>query len=318
MIKRTLLYLCLFAVALYGYRALLYAGLRHNRQGIFHKYNEMFSGRGPRYDVLFMGSSRAEMHFDPRIFDSVTQLNSYNIGISGATPKINFELLKVFCARHQAPRYLVYDIDFYGLKYETDTLSAFPRYFPYLEDKGLRTALSAIDARFPSFYYNPLHSLPYTQVRYLSAAIHGWLNVPGKYDTFCYKGHQAGSPGEGFAYRRQPPGYAYIHPLKRAYIDSVILFAKQHQVQLLLVSSPIFCGGKQHVINKKQLTSQLHDIAVQNGLSYLDETEPAYCYDSRLFVDNHHLNTVGAGLFTRAFSEKFYNICVKSALIQGE
>lgn len=312
MIKKTVIYALLFVSALYLYRELLYTGLRKNAQGIFHKYNDMFLD-SMRYDVLFMGSSRAEMHYNPRIFDSITGLSSYNIGISGATPKINFAFLKAFCASHPAPQYLVYDIDFYGLKYEADTLPGFPHCFPYLGNTALRHELLRIDPRFNSFYYNPLHSLPYTQTRYLSASVHGWLGVLGKYDSFCYKGYQTADPALGCRDLPQKPHYSYIHLQKRAYIDSIIRFSKDHHIQLLLESSPVFGGGS-GLINKQQLTGQLRNIATENGLEYDDDSAPWFCNDKGYFADNHHLNEKGSSLFSGLFSARFHNIYLKFPL----
>lgn len=313
MIKKSVIYALLFISALYLYRELLYTGLRKNAQGIFHKYNEMFLDTGTRYDVLFMGSSRAEMHYNPRIFDSVTGLQSFNIGISGATPKVNFVFLKAFCANHPAPRYLVYDIDFYGLKYEADTLQGFPHSFPYLGNKALRAQLMTVDPRVNSFYYNPLHSLPYTQMRYLSASVHGWLGVLGKYDSYCYKGYQTAPPAAGCRYSAQKPHYSYIHLQKRAYIDSIIQFSKGNHIQLVLESSPVFGGGSE-LINKQQLTGQLMNIAMENGLDYYDDSAPWYCNDKGYFEDNHHLNQEGSSLFSGLFSARFHNIYLKFPL----
>lgn len=316
MIKRTLLYALLFISALYLYRELLYTGLRKNAQGIFHKYNEMFLD-STRYDVLFMGSSRAEMHYNPRIFDSVTGLSSYNIGISGATPRINFAMLRAFCAKHPTPRYLVYDIDFYGLKYGVDTLPGFPHCFPYLGEKAVRRELQVIDPRFNSFYYNPLHSLPYTQVRYLSASVHGWLGVPGKYDSFCYKGYQTADPSLGCNDVPLKAHYSYIHLQKRAYIDSIIRFAKDHGIRLVLQSSPVYRGSGE-VVNKQQLIGQLRNIAIQNRLDYHDDSEPWFCNDKAYFTDPHHLNEKGSTLFSGIFSARFHNIYLKFPLSGGK
>jgi hypothetical protein len=58
---------------------------KKTNKGVFNKYNELFLKQGNTYDVLFLGSSRAEMHFNPKVFDEITGLNSYNMGMSGAS-----------------------------------------------------------------------------------------------------------------------------------------------------------------------------------------------------------------------------------------
>lgn len=290
----------------YAYRTFLYTGLRKNKAGIFAKYTELFEGH-TKYDAVFLGSSRAEMHYHPEIFDSITQLNSYNIGISGASPKICLSILKAYCKQHGKPRYVIYNIDAYSLKHDSNTLYSFARYFPYLSNEYLRKELQKIDPRFNSFYYNAFHSLPYSQIDYLSASLHGWLNTPGKYDTLCYKGYQTSEMNASLFRTNQPPHYSYIHVKNRAYIDSVIQFCQLQEIQLLLVSSPIYQKANQQIINKNQITEQLQNIAYTHKIDFWDYSGGKLSADSNLYTDYHHLNRAGASLFSRQFSHDFNN-----------
>lgn len=306
MIKKILLYSCVFTVCLYAYRVFLYAGLRKNKEGVFAKYTEILEGQ-TTYDAVFLGSSRAEMHYHPGIFDSITRLHSYNIGRSGASVKICLSLLKIYCKQHHNPRYVIYNIDAYTLKHDSDTLYSFAMYFPYLGNDYLRKELQTIDSRFNSFYYNAFHSLPYSQIDYLSASLHGWLNKPGKYDTLCYKGYQTSEINAPLFRTAQVPHYSYIHPHNRAYIDSIIQFCKKQHLQLLLVSSPVYQKGNQEIINKAQVSAQLRNIASINKIDFWDYSDGALSLDSNLYTDYHHLNRTGASLFSRQFSKDFNN-----------
>ena len=188
MIKKITTYIIAIVCILFVYRVFLYTGIKKNKQGIFNKYNELFLKEGNTYNVLFLGSSRAEMHFDTETFDAITGQNSYNLGNSGAWPKMSFALLKTYCAQHQLPKHVVYNVDYFWLQNENDKLLNCPSLFPYLENNNLRTNLNAIDGRYNYFYINPLQSLPYTQLSFLSASLHGWLNKPGMYDSLWHKG----------------------------------------------------------------------------------------------------------------------------------
>lgn len=259
-----------------------------------------------------MGSSRAEMHFNPKIIDSITGLNSYNIGISGATPKISLAILKTFCLQHKAPKFLIYNLDYFALKYDSNKLYSFPRYFPYLQNTVLRKELNQIDNRFTSFYYNPFHSLPYSQIDYLSASLHGWFNVPGKYDTLCYKGYQTAEINAPLHRSVKKPVYSFIHLTNRQYIDSIIQFSKTNNIKLLLVCSPILNNGANEVINKTQIVTQIQNIAYLNGIQYWDYSEGNISKNQSLFVDNKHMNREGSALFSALFSKDFHNKYVKT------
>lgn len=292
---------------LFAYRAFLYKGIRKNKQGVFNKYNELFLKEGNQYNVLFLGSSRAEMHFNPKIFDSITGLNSYNMGISGASPKISLSLLKTYCKQHQKPTFIVFNVDYFSLQNDTDRLNDFPRYFPYLSNTHLKNELNQLDNRFNSFYCNPLHSLPYTQIGYLSASLHGWLSITGKYDTLMYKGFQTSEIKKIFIEKESTPIHSFISAKNRQYIDSLILYTKTNQMKLLLVTSPIYGEGSYKVNNKTILSNQLKNISLINHIPYFDYTDSVAFNEKILFADYLHLNRKGAYKFTSNFSFAFHN-----------
>ncbi len=314
MIKKIGIYTIAFICLLFVYRAFLYTGIKKNKQGIFNKYNELFLKEGNTYDVLFLGSSRAEMHFNPKVFDEITGLNSYNMGVSGASPKISLALLKTYCGQHQKPKYIIFNIDYFSLQNDTDRLNDFPRYFPYLNNAYLKNELNQMDNRFNSFYYNPLHSLPYTQVEYLSTALHGWLNISGKYDTLMYKGYQTSELKEINTEDEPKPIYSFISIKNRNYIDSLIRFTSSNNIKLILVTTPVFGGGKKNVINKSTLSNQLKNISYINHINYFDYTDSIEFQKTELFADYFHLNRKGALKFSRSISLTFDNILGKKAL----
>lgn len=299
---------------LFVYRAFLYTGIKKNKQGIFNKYNELFLKEGNAYDALFLGSSRAEMHFNPKVFDAITGLNSYNMGISGASPKISLALLKTYCKHHQKPKFIIFNIDYFSLQNDTDRLNDFPRYFPYLSNTDLRNELNQMDNRFNSFYYNPLHSLPYTQINYLSTAIHGWLNISGKYDTLMYKGYQTSEVKKIIVKKTLKPICSFISIKNRAYIDSLIFFTKTNHIKLVLITSPIYGAGNNQISNKNALSNQLKNIAFIHHIPYFDYTDSIIYNHKDLYADDLHLNREGAYLFTSSFSSYFHNNLAQNTL----
>lgn len=254
------------------------------------------------------------MHFHPRITDSITGLNSFNSGISGASLKVSYALLKTYLNQHQKPKFIILNIDYFSLKNDTDRLNEFPRYFPYLTNDFLRTELNTIDDRFNSFYYNPLHSLPYSQIQYLSASLHGWLKIPGKYDTLMYKGFETNIPNKSFFREPTKPINSYISIKNRQYIDSLISLCKSKNIKLTLVTSPVFGNGNLDVLNKSALTKQLNNIAYINHIPYLNYTDSLEFNNSDLYSDQYHLNLSGALKFSLSFSKGFNNILIEKPL----
>lgn len=293
-----------FITGLFVVRELIYMGVRMNKQGVYEKYNTMFLKENA-YDVVFLGSSRAETHFNPHIFDSITGAFSYNLGVTGATPRIAFAVLKAYCFKSKKPKYIVFDLDFHFLKHGIDTIRHFPRYFPFLANDVLLQEFNNIDDRFISFKYNPFHSMPYSNVRMLGASLHGWLNKQGKYDTTYYKGY-AGVIFDEFPHKKvHHPFYGFIHVRERAYIDSIIHFSQRNKINLILVSSPMYKGAEDEMLNKKAVVTQLKNIALINKLEYWDMSKSAYSNKEEYFTDNFHMSAPGARLFTLGFAFNF-------------
>ncbi len=268
---------------------------------MFEKYNTIFL-KQDAFNVLFLGSSRAETHFDPKIFDSITGLKSYNAGITGATPRIAFAVLRAYLLNHPPPKYLVFDVDLHFLKYDVDTIRSFPRFFPYLSNPVLLEQFNKIDGRFVSFKYNPIHSLPYSGIGLLSASLHGWLDIEGKYDTVYYKGFQRTTFYDTILPLSTEPVTSWFNVTERTYLDSIILLSKNNKTDVLLVSSPMFLGGDKGIKNKKKIVSQLYNIAALNHLTFKDITSPPFAKRRDCFADMYHLSDKGSVLFTNDFS----------------
>jgi len=299
-IKKLILYLAVFIISLYAVREFIYTGTRKNSSGVFEKYNTIFLKKN-LYDVLFLGSSRAETHFDPSVFDSLTGFNSYNLGVTGGTPRIAYSVLRAYCSASALPKYIIFDVDLHFLKYGVDTIRNFPNYFPFLNNDELLRRFSSIDKRFASFHYNPVHSLPYSGIGLLGASLHGWLGKTGKYDSLYYKGFMKNVFNKPMQVREVTKSYSYINPLERRYMDSIIIFSRKNGIELFLVTSPIYKGGSEHLANKEQVISQMKNIALINHLNYADFTETDFSHLAELFADPYHLTGKGAALFNRRF-----------------
>lgn len=313
MIRKIILYILIFIGAAYVLREIIYTGLRKNKSGIYEKYTTIFLKEN-NYDVLFLGSSRAETHFDPKIFDSITGHNSYNLGATGATPRIVYGILKAYCYKSKLPKYLVFDIDWHYLRKRTDTVKHFMRYFPYLENEVLLDQFSKIDHRFPMFKYNALYSLPYSKWRLLAASSNGWLGKTGKYDSLYYKGFLKMVFIDSLKPIPIRRSHAFINRTERMYLDSIILFSRSNNIQLLMVTSPMFAGGLVENSNKNNIIKQLKNIAKIGGSHYEDLSSSWFSSQKACFADYYHMTAKGARLFTVDFSRFFQQYFEKKAV----
>lgn len=306
MIKKIFLYFICLTALLFGVRRLHYYGLLKQEKGYYAKYKTAFFNKN-NFNVLFLGSSRVEMHYDTRIFDSLTGKNSFNLSLAGATPRVAFAALKAYLANSSAPEIIFYEADYHFLKYPSAEIKEFNNYFPFLKNETLRREFNSIDKRMNHFYYNPYYSFPYTGFKNLSTSLHGWLNIPNKTDSLYHKGYLKEVFRPHLDYIASTPAYSWFSSLERNYLDSIIIICNQKNIDLTLITSPMFAGGKLDVANKKEIISQLENIATINKIQYYDLSSLPFCNRRGLFIDHYHMNAAGATKFTLFFAGFFSN-----------
>jgi hypothetical protein len=293
---------------LYVYRYLLYTGIKKNTNGIYSKYNTLFLNKNNNYDLLFIGSSRAEMHFNPKVFDSICHVNSFNFGISGASTKLNFILLKTYLNQHHHPKRILYNVDYFALDSDSDRILNFTRFFPYLSNSQLLEGLNKIDSRFYSFYINPIHSLPYTQFNAISNSLHGWFNIAGKYDSLMYMGYQTSLIQSFNDNKIIAPQFNTITRQNANYIDSIISLSKKHSIQLIAITSPFYQENLGLPIDKKlSLSKELNNLFMKHKTPYFDYSDSLISLNKIYFSDYLHLNKKGSTIFSIQLSHILNN-----------
>ncbi|MBL7920634.1 MAG: hypothetical protein JNJ40_09995 [Bacteroidia bacterium] len=281
-------------------------GLLKQKSGFYNKYKTCFFEKND-YNVLFLGSSRVEMHYNTHLFDSLTGKNSFNLSLAGATPQVAFAALKAYLQNSKAPTYLIYEIDYHFLKYKSTEVKEFNNYFSFLSNKTLLCEFTKIDERMPHFYYNAYYSWPYTGLKNISTSLHGWLNIPNKTDSLYYKGYLKEVLRPQLNYVPIIRYHTFFNLNDRNYLDSIILLCKKNSTNISLISSPIFAGGEVDLVNKKQIITQLKNIALIHQITYSDLSSLPFCSDRSCFVDHYHLNYKGALKYSLILSRFFNN-----------
>jgi hypothetical protein len=301
--KKSITYI-LFAIALtYIVRELEYYGIRKNKTGLFAKFNTVFEETN-NFDLLIIGSSRAESHYRPDILDSATGLNCYNAGMIGATMPFIEGTLEAYLEHSTAPKYVVLNIDYHMFIASDDSIRYFPSYFAYLDNDALYKKFSERDKRFVFFKWIPFYSMPYFNAKYLDNSVRGFLNVPGKYDTAYIKGYTPipiHDPRDldTLTYKPYSP---WLKESSWASLDSIISLCHQKKIKLIFVMSPLYHKLSECIVNEKQIIEKFQKMADKEGFVLFDYSHTPISQDKNLFSDMDHLNRAGALAFSRLFS----------------
>jgi len=312
LIKKIIIHTVCVTLGLYGLRYLHWKGLLQQEQGYYAKYRTAFLEKN-EYDVVFLGSSRVAMHYNTAMFDSLTGSNSFNLSLSGATPRVSLAALKAYLEKSAVPKYIFLETDLHNVHANGDIMES-NNYFPFFQNQTLLNEFNQIDPRMKHFYYNAFYSSPYTGYKNISTSLHSWFGVKGKIDDRFYKGYVKNDYENGSCLQLVKPYKGGFSAMNGKYFEEIIRFCKQKNIQLVLVSSPMFAGGKIDLLNKGQIVTTLDAYAQLYGLQHWNLSSTPYCNQRNLFIDHFHMNYKGARLFTAKLADLYSNNCQKNAL----
>ncbi len=302
--KKILLYTTICLALLYAIRELEYMGILKNKKGEFAKVREAFEDSN-HFDILVVGSSRAEGEFYTPIIDSTTGLHSFNIGITGATLPLFVTELEAYLVHSQPPKYVVLNLDLHNFNNNPDTVYHFPRYFAYLDNPVLYEGLCERDKRFPYFRYLPFYSMPFFNARYLNVSLRGWFDKPGKYDADYIN---------GFAPSIRNPDEDDLDSMKMDYYSSIpkpFVWEDLQRIQdicnekgskLIFVLAPIYHRWEEHVLNYQPLIAEFGQYAAKQNLPFINMSQNRMRFQKDFYTDPVHMTIGGAKLFSRDFS----------------
>lgn len=301
--KRSILYILAAILLTYVVRELEYFGIRKSKQGKFEKLNTCFNKKN-NFDLLIIGSSRAESHFRPDIIDSTTGLNSYNAGMVGATFPFIEGTLEAYLENSSAPKYVVLNIDYHMFVASDDSIRYFPSYFPFLSNEALYSKFSERDKRFIAFKWIPFYSMPYFGTKYLNNSLRGFFDIPGKYDSTYIKGYTPipiADPKDMDTVSIKP----YRPWLKNTSwksLQNIISLCRSKNIKLILVISPLYHRLSEAILNENEIIQNLESIAKKENCVFMNLVHLPITFEKNRFSDLDHLNRLGALEFSRIFA----------------
>jgi len=238
-------------------------------------------------DVLILGSSRAQHHYNPETLVQGTQFTCFNGGLGGQPLAFSLVQLSKTFERYK-PKLILLDVtpDFrwdrdsdprlkvLGPFYRTDTLVK-----RILLDNGPRfERLKYLSSTFP---YNGMLAdlvLAYLYVPNVSAS--GYIPSPDGLIESDWQMHE------------NEPDYQGIPDKQRFYLKTIVELCKNEGVDLWIVISPLYNTTE----GEKEISGQLADFASEHKVKLMNFSQ--VLTDHRFFKDHLHLSTAGADVFT--------------------
>lgn len=240
-------------------------------------------------DLVFLGSSRCSMHFDPYFFNTNFKIKSTNLGVNGHSEIAMATLrLKYYLSRNKPPKFAILNFDPFAVATSINNLTLkneFARYAFFPSENEL--PLMDYFKFNPSERYIPLYSLfKYKQLRncVLMKNINGYTKygyqMNSDYlDTISDSGIM--TPKKHYFKENQ------MTPITNSLSQLNQLCAKNN-IKLLCIQTPVH-----NIIYDKEVFSNTKKICSKLNIPFIDVSKESIKNNARYFCNSNHLNKYG-------------------------
>ena len=255
------------------------------------KIEKVFNSKGEKYDVVILGSSRANNHFVAPMFEE-RGLKTFNYGMSGGHLFEASLLLQLMIERNYQIKNVILEADLnLSNDHQAEGISA--KFLPFLHESETIRRHFEKEADFMELYYIPF----YRYVKYDAK-----IGVREVWDTSRNKPTSLLDNKGYYPLGKKPNAnmknnIANLNPLKKnQYYYEIKQLCEQKGIKFIAVMTPM-CENT-------------------NGLDYFDKVKELYPeihnYENAVLEDKYfsscgHLNDAGARLFTARILKDFFN-----------
>ncbi len=271
-------------------------GLKHKEDFRFQVWTDITDGNIDA-DLIFMGNSRAAMHLDCAVFDSILHCNSYNLGMEAYSFDVQWLRLKTYLEYCAIPKVVICNMDY--STFGTSVFSANKeQILPYFDNPYLRTQLTKygftdVDLYMPFYRY-----IGFTQETYWGL-IEG-LEIKDFPGSKAYKGYTP-RPKLGFSNDRMGMGtVACISEQSLNDFREMVTWCKKNDVQLILVGMPFYdyANMKKSVGGYDIYQRTVDNLINEYDLPLLDYSSDMRYQNRDYYNDPSHMHADAARLFS--------------------
>ncbi|MCB0697670.1 MAG: hypothetical protein KDC07_09915 [Chitinophagaceae bacterium] len=295
-----------------GISWLAYNGVIWSDRKYFHsiaKNEFVFLEDTTTYDILLLGSSRVKNMVNPRVVDSVTKLNSFNAGASGANALEMKTILESYLLQHRPPKYMVLTLDLYSLENDR-SLQYYPSYITCAASSPIEKALKNEGVHTYLYKYLPFLKLVELNDYYKGIVV---KSLKGQTDIgdgdYYYKGYVSNTDVEIEKDELKPLRFFGVTQEGIDAVGDIINICRQKNIELVLTYAPEY---KKFIIRgtptPERIFKVYDSIATVNNIPYLRHENLALSTDPQLFANNGHLNKRGADVYSEVLSEQLITL----------
>jgi hypothetical protein len=259
-------------------------------------YRTTYSIDSTEADILVFGSSRANHHYVPEIFEDSLKMSFYNTGRDGNFLLYNYAVFKAIISRY-TPKIMILDINTEDLYYRKESYDRLASLLPYYDDHP--EIQSTVNLRSPYEKYKLLSAIyPYNSS--LLTILIGNLEINKK--------RKSDRKGYIPLYNRMKDSTLvrlensenYLDTTNIKLLNTICQICKSRNIQLFLIQSPLYAK-----INSVETSIMIEKIIKENNAVIMNyANDSLFIKKPEYFQDPAHLNDDGAILFSQMVQVK--------------
>ena len=276
---------------------LISSGLRQTERQHFYTMNKLMND-SINADVVIMGNSRAVCSYQPTILDTILNVDSRNLGVSGQPFGVSYLRWKLYERHNCKPKLLVINIDYGELNMVSNGYEK-EQYYPYITDTLVGPYLdlygfSWIEKHIPMYRYRGNYKL-------MSIGLMELLHI--KHDTKGdyikgYSNKKWNWEGKNLDYVLQNGVVKCVcDQLAVGLLEEMLEDVKKKEIKVVFVYAPIF-GRLKEKMDEHSSMNVYQRLSKKYGVPILDFSDMDICSDTTFFHDANHVNSIGAELFS--------------------
>lgn len=244
---------------------------------------------GKKYDVMIMGTSRANNHFVTNLFEK-KGLKSFNYGISGSHLFETSLLLKVMIANKFQIKNLILEADLSICNEKRDEGTT-ARFMPYIHTNSIIKEHYKNESDFKKLFYLPFYRYIKFDAKIGFREVYEVLSKKPT-NTLQNKGYYPLISDKKGSMKND---ISTLKVIRNKYYEEIKKICKQNNINLIVVMTPMCQNTK--------------------GLDYFDKVKKQYpeinnfeniVTDDRYFASCGHLNNEGAIIYTNHIINTFF------------
>ena len=301
--KRFIIRLLLFCLAplpfLFLLNHIVDMGLQKSRYYYYSEWNDLFNGK-INADMIIQGSSRAWVQVSPKIIDSVLHVNSYNLGMDGASFKMQYARFRMYLLHNKKPKYVLQEVGYTTTLLKNDKLPATQQFLPYLSDSSVwalvthaSNPLTLQDRYFPLYKYN-------NETVIVKEGILSYLGKGIK--STKYKGYEGQEKYWDSSFHdflmQNPQGAVFpIDSEAKSLFRDFLNYCRDNDIRVIMFYPPAFIQSLDYIKNEKEILDVYNNFSKEYNIPFYNYMYDSLNYDRNNFYNSQHLNKTAAEIF---------------------